>query len=293
MISFRNIDFDNDLDQIVQLLRTSLSENHSVESFKWKHLENPFGKSFGLLACDQDKIVGVRMFMYWKFRKGDKLNKAVRPVDTIVHPSYRGKGLFKRLTLQGLEACKATYDLVFNTPNNNSLPGYLKMGWKEYPGKLDYFVALSLPALKTGSDFEIQKEVRLSDFEDYNPSISFRTETTSEFLKWRYKDSVYHFVQISSNRNEILIIYRKEKLWGIPSLIIMDIIGGACHNYFRVLRLLSFHLKIFSLYVLKSNLGEVPLLARRSSGSTVVYRDDQYDIIKEVNFSAGDLEGKL
>lgn len=46
------------------------------------------------------------------------------------HPDFRGRGWFKRLTLHGLEVLKQDGTAcVFNLPNGNSRPGYLKMGW--------------------------------------------------------------------------------------------------------------------------------------------------------------------
>src|SRR5690606_36927640 len=43
-----------------------------------------------------------------------------------------GKGIFKKLTLALVEFCKERQDhFVFNTPNEQSKPGYLKMGWEE------------------------------------------------------------------------------------------------------------------------------------------------------------------
>ena len=68
----------------------------------WKHYDNPFGKSYGLLARDKNIIVGARMFMFWEFRKANRVLRAIRPVDTITHPEYRGKGIFKKLTYKGL-----------------------------------------------------------------------------------------------------------------------------------------------------------------------------------------------
>ena len=58
--------------------------------------------------------------------------RAVRAVDTATHPDHQGRGLFTALTLHALEACRAEgVAFVFNTPNDVSRPGYLKMGWRE------------------------------------------------------------------------------------------------------------------------------------------------------------------
>ena len=56
----------------------------------------------------------------------------VRAVDTATVPEFQGRGIFTRLTLDALDELRDDgVDLVFNTPNANSLPGYLKMGWQE------------------------------------------------------------------------------------------------------------------------------------------------------------------
>jgi hypothetical protein len=55
----------------------------------------------------------------------------VRAVDTATHPDYRGRGVFSRLTRHALEELQAEgVGFVFNTPNAQSRPGYLKMGWQ-------------------------------------------------------------------------------------------------------------------------------------------------------------------
>ena len=100
--------------------------------FTWKHLENPFGPSPAWVATERDQVVGFRTFLRWDFtRKGDRL-RMVRAVDTASDPAHRGKGIFRRLTVGAVaELTSEGYDGVFNTPNSQSRPGYLKMGWTE------------------------------------------------------------------------------------------------------------------------------------------------------------------
>ncbi len=102
------------------------------ELFSWKHDDNPFGPSYGWVAVDGDRVVGVRMFMRWQFERYGETVHAVRAVDTAVHPDAQGRGLFTALTTHGLNEIEADgVAFVFNTPNTASLPGYLKMGWQE------------------------------------------------------------------------------------------------------------------------------------------------------------------
>jgi GNAT superfamily N-acetyltransferase len=118
---------------VLDLLRAALGEgptgSRSAAFFRWKHLENPFGPSFMLVAEADDRIIGFRALMRWEFRAGDRTLRAVRPVDTATHPDYQGHGVFSRLTKEALRGLEGKAHLVFNTPNRMSLPGYEKLGW--------------------------------------------------------------------------------------------------------------------------------------------------------------------
>jgi GNAT superfamily N-acetyltransferase len=125
---------DDDEDAVLRLLDASLGGGPAGRRppafFRWKHLANPFGRSFMMVAEDDGGIVGLRAFMRWRFHAGDGELQAVRAVDTATHPEYQGRGIFSRLTLAALDELAGETDLVFNTPNEKSLPGYLKMGWR-------------------------------------------------------------------------------------------------------------------------------------------------------------------
>jgi GNAT superfamily N-acetyltransferase len=125
---------DGDESGVLRLLRDTLGEgpagHRSAEFFRWKHQENPFGRSFMLLAESGDEIVGLRAFMRWSLRHDGRTIRAVRAVDTATHPLHQGRGIFSKLTRAAIEELRSDADLVFNTPNEKSLPGYLKMGWR-------------------------------------------------------------------------------------------------------------------------------------------------------------------
>lgn len=100
--------------------------------FSWKHETSPFGRSPAWVATDDDRIIGYRTFVRWEFEHPDgRIRRAVRAVDTATHPDAQGRGVFTRLTLHGIDELRADgVDFVFNTPNDQSRPGYLKMGWQ-------------------------------------------------------------------------------------------------------------------------------------------------------------------
>lgn len=100
--------------------------------FAWKHEGNPFGPSPAWVAVEGGQIAGFRTFLRWEFIRGTERLQMVRAVDTATDPDHQGKGIFRRLTQSAVaELTSAGYDAVFNTPNSQSRPGYLKMGWTE------------------------------------------------------------------------------------------------------------------------------------------------------------------
>lgn len=110
--------------------------------WRWKHYKNPFGNSIAIIAVTGDRqIIGLRTFMRWNFLIEGEEIRAVRAVDTVTHPEFRRYGVFSRLTNIALERVKQEgIDLIFNTPNQSVLPGYLKLGW--------HYISLVQPLIK-------------------------------------------------------------------------------------------------------------------------------------------------
>lgn len=210
----------DDIPAIVDLLRNSLGEGlipKSESLWTWKHVANPFGPSPVLIAESDHQIIGVRAFMRWKFVENGKEIHAVRAVDTAVSPLHQGKGLFKSLTLNLLDELKSEgLDLVFNSPNKQSTPGYLKMGWEKY-GKLPIHFKLQFPSshpVAERSDWEaIQSQ--LNFLESTAPQEGRATLWQPGYFNWRYRDCPifkYHFV---TDFKDQLLIYRiKSHAWG-------------------------------------------------------------------------------
>ena len=125
----------DDVDEILDCCSVSLGwDNPDFDRalFRWKHEANPFGRSLIMVAETSSGIVAARPFMRWRFRRGSATLNAARAVDTATRPEARGKGLFRTLTMSGLEVLRNEgLDLIFNTPNDQSRPGYLRMDWQE------------------------------------------------------------------------------------------------------------------------------------------------------------------
>jgi GNAT superfamily N-acetyltransferase len=127
---------DADVPAAAALMTASLGAAPSgidrEELFRWKHLENPFGRSIAFVAELEGAVVGLRTFMRWRFARSGQGGEllAVRAVDTATSPLVQRRGVFSRLTTRALDAAASEgVAFIFNTPNDRSLPGYLKLGW--------------------------------------------------------------------------------------------------------------------------------------------------------------------
>ncbi len=212
---------DADIPAIVALMERSLKEatlGFNDAAWRWKHVDNPFGRSPVLVATDDGgggQIVGLRAFMRWTWRADGQDVPAVRAVDTATHPEYQGCGIFKRLTLRLLDDLEADGSAAFvlNTPNSKSKPGYLKMGWSEVarfpvairpkrPVRILRGVGFSSPSGPSGAaDGGMNPTLRASDTEGLaveglaaalervtSPPRRLHTRRTLAYLRWRYAD---------------------------------------------------------------------------------------------------------
>lgn len=207
---------ESDIPKIIELLKLSLGESMIPKSevlWKWKHLYNPFGKSPVLIAEEGGTLIGVRAFLRWEFWENGKIHKACRAVDTATHPDHEGKGIFKNLTLALIEDIKKEgVDLIFNTPNAKSTPGYLKMEWEKW-GKLP--LKLNFHFNKSGN----QKVVSTSDWDSISKLIrtlettprqgtTIQTRIVPGYLNWRFRDNPLFSYQFLSDGENYLLVYR-------------------------------------------------------------------------------------
>lgn len=203
-----------DRSEVLQLLAGSMGEGGLASDpafFSWKHDDSPFGASPIWVAFEAGRLVGVRVFSRWQWERAGRSLSAVRAVDTATHPSVRGKGVFRTLTMHGVgELTAAGTNMVFNTPNDKSGPGYLKMGWQQV-GRIQVLarptvrgLAGALGIARSTSDEtsnesttgrsrlrELLEHPGLATFLASSQGVPGRrlyTQKSSEYLRWRYLD---------------------------------------------------------------------------------------------------------
>jgi GNAT superfamily N-acetyltransferase len=221
---------------IIELCRRSLgwqADDPNEAFFEWKHDDNPFGRSPTWVAEDDSgNLVGLRTFLRWRFRRPDGSTiSAVRAVDTATHPDRQGQGIFSRLTLGALDDLRDDgVDCVFNTPNDKSRPGYLKMGWEQV-GKVPVSVRLTGPGsvrklagARTAAEMWSKKSLVgrpaievLADHDEVQalldrigPQPQIATDRTPGFLHWRYRFAPlnYRAINLGTSVEDGLVVFR-------------------------------------------------------------------------------------
>ena len=110
---------DDDLPDVLDVLRAALGEppglRRTPQLFRWKHIDNPFGRSIMLVAELDGRIAGFRAFMRWRLMTPDgSVLECGRAVDTSTHPDFQRRGVFRALTEVGIErAAEEGIDLEY------------------------------------------------------------------------------------------------------------------------------------------------------------------------------------
>ena len=235
-----------DIPSILDTLRLALGESPLLRRtrslWNWKHVENPFGESLVLVATAGDAIAGVRALMRWEMETpdGDKVT-CMRAVDTATHPDHLRKGVFRKLTESAIEmAAGQGVDLIFNTPNEKSAPGYLKMGWKTVSpigvqvrpvfGRVASVAADEPPTLaRLGPDIGAMD---ITEHPDRDPT-ALRTRRNQPYLRWRFNGHPTADYGWVGDQLGAGIVVRASHRGGRPELVISDILGKPDHRLFR------------------------------------------------------------
>ncbi len=243
---------DHEIPAAIELCAASLGwsdDDPNDAFFHWKHVENPFGASGMWLALDDGEIVGVRMFMRWQLAAtGMPALDMVRAVDTATAPSHQGRGIFTRLTTAAADELTADgVDAVFNTPNDKSRPGYLKMGWTQVgrvpisfrvrtPSALVAMATSKTSATKWGipTDAGIDPLEALADTESIEALISGlparrerHTPITIDYLRWRtsFAPLACRVLPLGSSIRDGCIVFRLRERGNLTQLSILEAVA--------------------------------------------------------------------
>ena len=246
-----------DVPAYVGLLRTNLGEGSAPRTeayWQWKHEANPFGPSAVLTAAREDETVALRVFMRWRWRIHGAPVEAVRAVDTATAHAWRGQGIFRQLTLALVEAeTAAGTAFVVNTPNENSRPGNLKMGWQTV-GRPTVWVRPLRGLVRRGREPDLSRipdaatVLERGDLDGFLDRVRadgqhIETDRSAAYLRWRYAGvpglSYHSLADIEDGEGALVVLRgRRRGRWQEISLSELLVTPGARgqHAVARLLR---------------------------------------------------------
>jgi hypothetical protein len=248
-----------DTPAVIDLLKASFGDSGvrwTEEMWTWKHRSNPFGPSPGLLAVVGGRPVALRVFLRWSFRAGSERATipAVRAVDTVTHPDWRGRCLFTRLTRELVrQLTDEGTRFVFNTPNARSRPGYLRMGWR-VAGRVPLLVRVRRPG-RLPAALSARSERPLPDLSGFPPVAELlaapetgwrstpepvdplgdrlTTVRSIPYLRWRYREIEtvpgfrYRSLWTAEGGAEAAVVFRARRRRALAEIDVAEVFLGS------------------------------------------------------------------
>ena len=240
---------EEDQQGILTLLNNVFSENQrsatqrDSDYWNWKFKSNVFGSSLLHVAELDNEIVGVDHLWPWELKAGEEIIRAYQPCDSAVASECRGRGIFTRLRKKGIqEAEKRKHQLIFNFPNENSLPVNLRIG-AQHLGKITWRLKVFRPFRmmmgvfggNLSSPIEIDQKFNLDiDKLDYISTCYddfgrfLETHRKPGFYKWRYEDRPnrdYGMLSIEEKNKMVAAIFTINQKGSSREMVMVDMVG--------------------------------------------------------------------
>lgn len=141
---------DEEIASIYDLFFEIFGKRRSVSLFKDQFLNTSRGYSYHSIAKDGDKIIGHNVYVPFEYSSDGTNFILALSVDAMVHPDYRGQGIYERLAKVCEEAAATDGCLLrIGFPNENSFPIQMKKFGYHHIGELStYCLPLQMSGIK-------------------------------------------------------------------------------------------------------------------------------------------------
>lgn len=159
---------------------------NKFEDFMSKLYENSYqvNKCIQIVALDDKKVIGFQSFFYWPYTQNNKIYYSLQSGNSLVHPSYRGKGIFNKLLNYIFQENSDIHaDFLIGFPVQASYNSFIKNNWKNILN-LQWYIKLINPfafLFRLSNLNVFQREF----FPNKNFSNNFKLDEGHEFLNWK------------------------------------------------------------------------------------------------------------
>jgi hypothetical protein len=226
-----------DAEKMADLINNQYARKKTVKYFFWQYFDSPL-PSFSMTAWNGNELIG--MFGVQQKILSDK-TKAVQFIDLLIKKEWRGKGIFRELSLRAF-ALFPEAELFFVLPNKNGKDACEKLGLRTI-AKIDTLIFRGKPKKparktpdKAGKYLHIVKK--------------------SADIKWRFKenpDYTYEKISIAKNGNAQIKVFT-DPVSGTKYGDIVDVTVKKSDAYINVVKKALAHFQ-------KNNIGEVTIWA--------------------------------
>lgn len=222
---------ETELLNIVTLFNTVFHQERTVEILLNQYTHNPFGTCYHTMMYENDVLVGHITGLPGYYNLNGKRLMVVNPIDLMIDEKHRGLQGFMFLVKKAWSYYKEQgVQLIYNLPNNNSHPLFIKLKCTQNIGNLytyvlPYRIGGIIKSLKVVNFLSISFSwiwVTVTDWFASKKKLSFSVQRDYEtFLEKRYKrsDGKYSFGEVCGTK----FVYKIMNYEGKRTAFIIDI----------------------------------------------------------------------
>jgi len=221
--------------QVIKLFSNQYSRTVSeLTEIHSKFYNHPFQKDkcIRIVSMDGEVVTGFQTLFYWPYQKNNKVYRSFQSGNSIVHPDYRGKGIFQKL-LNFLDENNKdlNIDFLMGFPVEASFGSFVRNKWAN-PFNLHWYLKLINPFAFLFSKKNFEK--RFDSFPLLNSNNSsdniFRLHIDNSFNSWRngFRNSKNYFYFNFSDENKSITFGLK---MNVRSRFFHELIIGEIRTY--------------------------------------------------------------
>jgi len=196
-----------------------------LDHWRWKHKENPIGKSIISVAVSDDKIIGCVHSIPKMLKIRDKFFLCCEVGDVAVHPDFRGLGVYTNIDdLKYKLLTRANVYLAYGVTGNPIVKRRgTKVGWLYFPHPVLNLVRIldtNLHLKMMPAEYAWLKKYGYQFLKAVNRIVNFYTHQPASISKFhideldRYDDRINVFWdKIKDNYNFIIVDIKKYLNW--------------------------------------------------------------------------------
>jgi len=229
-------------------------------------------KAIRIVALDEDKVIGLQAYFYWPYSKDGVAYNSYQSGNSIVHPDYRGQGLFGKM-LNHIDEIASEFkiDFLLGFPVEASKNSFLRREWSNL-FDLEWHVKL-VSILSLLKPYKIDNYKFLNDNSKASliagDSSHYKLTESEAFLEWRskYSNSESYFTKVFESNGEVLELECKVQ---VRKKYIKQLVIGRIRTDSQDVQFVTQSLKKFIKLLRKQRLATIISIAYNSENNTVI-----------------------